>query len=142
MLSIIIIITSIPIMVEAEASEYDATYDISSASVSISTVGNYYVTGTSTSNTISISGNDEINITIDSLSITSSSTAPINITNTGKTTITLVGTNSLTSSSSYAALQTACVEGSELVINGEGTLTAKNSSTGAGIGTKGALTAV
>ena len=82
-----------------------------------------------------IEGSSDKNIILNNVSITTGSIAPLSISNTGKTTITLEGTNTLTVKGGIAgALQTSGNNASEVIINGSGTLNA-TSYNGAAIGT-------
>lgn len=121
-------------------SDYTAEYDISIGNIAISEAGNYKITGTSSSYTVTISGNVDIIVTLSDVSITSSSAAPIDITNTGTTTLILEGTTTLTQkSTTNACIQLSGDDNVALIIEGDGTLDiyADNSNTnaGAGIGT-------
>ncbi len=110
---------------------YDGEYDITSESVTISSAGTYRVYGnsTSTSNTITVSSSEDVVLVIDNV-IISSSGCCIGIKSTGKTTLVLKGTNSLTSSGNPGIFKDT--SSGELIIaawgndNSAGSLTAKS----------------
>lgn len=80
---------------------YDGEYDITSESVTISSAGIYRIYGnsTETSNTITVSGSDDIVVVLDNVVISSSNYYPLELSNSGTTTLVLKGKNTLTAES-------------------------------------------
>ncbi len=113
-------------------------YDVSTGNVVISADGDYTITGTTTSNTITVESGVNATITLNNVNIDVSSnyeTAAFGIADnsTGNVTITLEGTNTLKSGGSCAGLQKNGGSGT-LTIIGTGSLTATGGNFGAGIG--------
>ena len=81
------------LLILASAAAYAVDYDISEGSVSITSGGKYTVTGSTTKNSIDINTSDDVEITLDNVSITDvESSFRINR---GNVTLILVGSNTL-----------------------------------------------
>ncbi len=85
----------------ASADTYNAEYDITSGSVTITSDGRYRVYGnsTETSNTITVTVSDssaEVLLVLDNVNISSSESCPLYLNNSGTTLVKLSGTNVLT----------------------------------------------
>ena len=114
-------------------------YDSSGNAVTATDPDGYIITGSTTSNTVTVSGTQKItldNATINVSGIADSAAFKIENNNTGDITLTLVGTNSLTSGINCAGLQkNVDADGSgKLIITGSGSLSANGGDRGAGIG--------
>lgn len=121
-----------------EPETMDTDLNVENEPVNINTGGNYTITGSTTSNTITVNGGD-VTITLKNVSVTSNGGCAFDIQSGNVTLILEDGTtNSFTSAGNYAGIRVA--EGASLTIRGNGTLnaTAKkpsdNTRSGAGIG--------
>lgn len=143
--------TEAPLPTETPAPELDmellallaasGTYNINTATVALTSPGDYTIAGTGavTTNTITVSGPGEYTITINNVNIDCSAqpnTCAFSINGGAKVTLTLVGTNTLHSGSNRAGLQVPL--DNEVCITGDGSLNAKGGTetnyAGAGIG--------
>jgi hypothetical protein len=82
----------------------------------------YLVTGNSSNGSLTINSNSSFELTLSMLSLTSGSTAAINIPTNNNVTLLLNGSNSLTDNAYSSAKAALCAAGN-LTINGNGTLT-------------------
>lgn len=121
------------------AAAYDSSYDIDSGSVSISIPGNYYISGTGspTTNSITIAGSisGSVYITLEGVAINKSSNGCAFSIGSGSTVyLTLTGTNSLISGDSKPGLRLP--GGAYLIITSDstGSLTANGGYNSCGIG--------
>ncbi len=100
------------------------SHDISTGDLVITSGGDYTVTGTTTAYSITVDTADPVSITLDNVSIESSTTSPIFLKR-GQTTITLVGDNELTTADvAYIGSPIRVPEGASLIIEGSGSLSA------------------
>jgi len=106
---------------------------VSNNTITIKSAGTYYITGSISDGNIIVNANNaEVQLVLSNVSITSKTTAPINVVKAGKVTITLEEdtTTYIKDSSSYTVLTSiedeepnaAIFSKSDLVINGKGTL--------------------
>lgn len=115
-------------------------YDVSQGSVVIETDGEYIITGTTTTNSITVASGVDATITLENVninvsSIPSASAFRIADDSTGNVTINLVGDNTLTSGAYCAGLQkNGSIYSGTLAITGTGSLTAQGGLSAAGIG--------
>lgn len=122
---------SIPIVANAEVQELN----IENGNIVISDSGEYRITGTSTTNTITINSGCSPTITISNLNMTfESKTSPIKISNGAKCTLIIEGENVLIGGWTKSGLDVP--EGATLVIDksSTGTLTVKGGAMAAAIG--------
>ncbi len=131
-------------MAGANVPELLATnYDVSTGSVIISTDGDYTVTGTTTTNTITVNSGISANIILNNVSIDVSgiegaAAFRIEDDSSGNVTVTLEGSNILKSGADCAGLQkNGESDVGTLTIKGTGSLTAVGGGSGAGIGGSG-----
>ena len=115
-------------------------YDVSQGSVVIETDGEYIITGTTTTNSITIASGVDATITLENVNINVSSTPSASAfriadDSTGNVTINLVGDNTLISSAGCAGLQkNGSIYSGTLAITDTGSLTAQGGLSAAGIG--------
>jgi len=112
--------------------------DVSAGDVVISADGDYTITGSTTTNTITVNAGVTANITLSGVNIDVSATSDaaafqIADDSTGNVTVTLEGTNTLKSGANCAGLQKNGSTGT-LTITGTGSLTAQGGDQAAGIG--------
>ena len=113
------------------------TWDISTGSLVISSGGTYAVTGSTTSNTISVNTSDAITIILDNVSIDVSATSnQCAFDSGGNVTLYLMGSNTLKSSATQPGIRVT--DGEQLTVSNapsfEGSLSASGGAFGAGIG--------
>src|SRR5574338_1658640 len=113
------------------------TWDISTGNLVISSGGTYAVTGSTTSNTISVNTSDAVTITLDNVSINVSATSNQTAFDSGENvTLYLKGSNTLKSSISQPGIRVT--DGEQLTVSNapssQGSLSASGGAFGAGIG--------
>ena len=113
------------------------TWDISTGNLVINSGGTYAVTGSTTSNTISVNTSDAVTITLDNVSIDVSATSDKTAFDSGgNVTLYLIGSNTLKSSTSQPGIRVT--DGEQLTVSNApssgGSLSASGGAFGAGIG--------
>jgi hypothetical protein len=114
-----------------------AVWDISTGNLVINAGGTYAVTGSTTSNTISVNTSDPVTITLDNVSINASAASGLCALDSGaNVTLYLRGANTLKSSTSQPGIRVT--DGEQLKVSNapsfEGSLSASGGAFGAGIG--------
>ena len=130
-----------------EYDENDCTLlNLGDSSVTITEEGSYLLRGTLTEGQIivDVEKTEKVQLILDSVSITSSTSAPIYVRQADKVFITLVGENSLVNGGSFEAIDENSIDAvifskEDLTLNGEGSLTI-SSPVGHGIVSKDELT--
>jgi hypothetical protein len=113
------------------------TWDISTGNLVINSGGTYTVSGSTTSNTISVNTSDAVTVTLDNVSINVSAASGLTAFDSGgNVTLYLKGSNTLKSSTSQPGIRVT--DGEQLTVSNspsfEGTLSANGGAFGAGIG--------